>query len=179
MVGWDNNIFKVQLVSYTDQVMNMLVCRIEYGAEMYVSFVYGENNSRARIELWKVLSNHKVVGNYPWLMLGDFSVILNLSEHSNIKKVNTDGTQDFRDCVKDIGMEDIKMNGLFYTWIQKMKNPELGIRKKLDRAMGNGELMRKYPSSQASFLPYGISNHCPILCLMRMEILLVRNLLGV
>lgn len=69
----------------------MLVSRIVDGAEMYVSFVYGENNSRARMELWKVLSNHKVVvGNYPWLMPRDFNVILNFSEHSNIRKVNTD-----------------------------------------------------------------------------------------
>ncbi|GJY90171.1 zf-CCHC domain-containing protein [Tanacetum coccineum] len=42
-----------------------------------------------------------------------------------------------------------------------MRNPELGILKKLDRVMGNSQFISVYPASYANFMPYLSSNHCP------------------
>nr|GEW51521.1 hypothetical protein [Tanacetum cinerariifolium] len=76
-------------------------------------------------------------------------------------KSRSEGTQDFRECVDCLGVADINMNGLFYTWIQKMKNPELGVLKKLDKIMGNSQFISSYPASYAAFMPYLSSDHCP------------------
>ncbi|GKB81287.1 RNA-directed DNA polymerase, eukaryota, reverse transcriptase zinc-binding domain protein [Tanacetum coccineum] len=54
------------------------------------------------------------------------------------------GVQDFKDCVESLDMEDISMTGTFFIWIQKMKNPNLGILKKLDRIMGNCHFLEEF-----------------------------------
>lgn len=85
--------------------MHLEVRKVVDNEALYVYIIYGENNTRDRLKLWKELSDYKnVVGRQPWMMLGDFNVILNFSDHSNIKKVILDGIQEFRDCVEDIGM---------------------------------------------------------------------------
>lgn len=53
-----------------------------------------------------------------WVLLGDFNVILEICENSSVLNVNGKGMEDFRDCVDNLGIEDISMCGMFYTWIQ-------------------------------------------------------------
>ncbi|GJS51922.1 RNA-directed DNA polymerase, eukaryota, reverse transcriptase zinc-binding domain protein [Tanacetum coccineum] len=73
----------------------------------------------------------------------------------------SEGTQDFRECVDCLGVADINMNGLFYTLIQKMKNPKSGVLKKPDRIIGNSQFISSYPTSFVVFMPYLSSDHCP------------------
>ncbi|GJY87332.1 RNA-directed DNA polymerase, eukaryota, reverse transcriptase zinc-binding domain protein [Tanacetum coccineum] len=47
--------------------------------------------------------------------------------------------------------------------IKKRKDPNLGILKKLDRIMGNGDFMPVFDRSYANFLPYMTSDHCPVI----------------
>ena len=80
-------------------------------------------------------------GDYPWVILGDFNVCL-YAEESTMPGINRDfGITEFRGCVEAYNMEDIPMEGIFYTWIQKRNNPECGIMKKLDKIMGNYHFM--------------------------------------
>ncbi|GJX40547.1 hypothetical protein Tco_0255537, partial [Tanacetum coccineum] len=71
------------------------------------------------------------------------------------------GIKDFRDCIDSLELEDINMTWLFYTWLQKMRNPELGVLKKLDRIMGNAHFLNEYPNSFAVFMPYLTSDQPP------------------
>ncbi|GKA46099.1 RNA-directed DNA polymerase, eukaryota, reverse transcriptase zinc-binding domain protein [Tanacetum coccineum] len=141
--------------------------QIQDNKRMYVSVVYGENVPKARINLWKNLLEHKVVvGDSPWVMLGDFNIILKIIEHSNGVNTRGDGLQDFVECVEDLEMEDLNMYGMFYTWIQRMRNPEFRILKKLDKIMGNSHFIANFPASFANFMPYLSSNHYPaVLCM--------------
>nr|GEY76397.1 hypothetical protein [Tanacetum cinerariifolium] len=84
----------------------------------------------------KNLMEHKIgVGNESWVLLGDFNIILNINENINDVNVRCEGMKEFRECVENIEVEDIIICGLFYTWIQRMRNPKLEILKKLDRVM--------------------------------------------
>ncbi|GKA88883.1 RNA-directed DNA polymerase, eukaryota, reverse transcriptase zinc-binding domain protein [Tanacetum coccineum] len=76
------------------------------------------------------------------------------------------GMKEFVECIEDLEMEDINMSGMFYTWIQRMRNPELDILKKLDRIMGNSHFIAEFPASYANFMPYLSSDHClAVLCM--------------
>lgn len=48
-----------------------------------------------------------------------------------------------------------------YAWIQKRLDPESGILKKLDRALGNNNFISSFDSCFAEFLPFVTSDHCP------------------
>ena len=94
--------------------------------------------------------------------LGDFNVALNISDCSDVTAAKDIDMEDFRNCVDSLELEDIASKGMFYTWIQKRIDPESGILKKLDRALGNVSFISCYDSCFAEFLPYLSSDHCPV-----------------
>ncbi|GJV26153.1 reverse transcriptase domain-containing protein [Tanacetum coccineum] len=142
-VGWDDNVASAQLLSQNGQVMHFLIQWLKDCTQMYVSVVYPENSPRARLTLWKDLLDYKI------------------NEHTNGVNIRTDGMKEFIECVKELEMEDISMCGMFYTWIQRMRNLELIILKKLDRIMGNSYFIASFPTSFANFMSYLSSDHCP------------------
>ncbi|GJZ52720.1 RNA-directed DNA polymerase, eukaryota, reverse transcriptase zinc-binding domain protein [Tanacetum coccineum] len=161
-VGWDPAVFRPMLISQTSQVMHFLVKRNMDNKDIYVSFVYGEINAMGRRELWKTLKDfNNIAGNFPWVLLGDFNVILSYNENSRGIRINNMGVYEFRDCAEFLNIEDVKITGLFFTWIQKRRDPNNGILKKLDRVMGNGKFVDAYVNAFANFLPFGVSDHSP------------------
>ncbi|GJZ78963.1 putative RNA-directed DNA polymerase [Tanacetum coccineum] len=137
------------------------VCDEVFGAWDWVSNTADSLTTRARLKLWDNLVDHKeLAGNDPWVLLGDFNVILRVNENSSGLAVRDNGMKEFRGCVERLEIEDINMNGFSYTWIQKRKCHESGILKKLDRVICNSHFVTSYPSSFATFLPYISSDHC-------------------
>ncbi|GKC63994.1 RNA-directed DNA polymerase, eukaryota, reverse transcriptase zinc-binding domain protein, partial [Tanacetum coccineum] len=142
----------VLLAAY--QVMHFKVKLIQDKRCFLVSFIYGENEPRDRLKLWDNLSDHKdLVNNRPWTLLGDFNVIMNAYEHSKGVADIYKGIHEFRNCMENLDMEELAMNGLFLTWVQKMKDPEKGILKKLDRVMGNSSFFELFGHVMQLFCP--------------------------
>ncbi|GJV66513.1 RNA-directed DNA polymerase, eukaryota, reverse transcriptase zinc-binding domain protein [Tanacetum coccineum] len=162
MVGWDRNIVGANLISQTDQVMHFEVNFIHDHRKQFMSFVYAKNFERDRKPLWRNLSEHNMlVSNEPWVVLGDFNVIMNTDECSNSFNIVDRDMDVFRRVLHSLELEDIVSYGMFYTWIQKRRNPEAGMLKKLDRVLGNASFLSSYASCFAKFLPYMTSDHCP------------------
>ncbi|GJW04780.1 RNA-directed DNA polymerase, eukaryota, reverse transcriptase zinc-binding domain protein [Tanacetum coccineum] len=162
MVGWDRNIVGANLISQTDQVMHFEVNFSHDHRKQFMSFVYAKNFERDRKPLWRNLSEHNMlVSNEPWVVLGDFNVIMNTDECSNSFNIVDRDMDVFRRVLHSLELEDIVSYGMFYTWIQKRRNPEAGILKKLDRVLGNASFLSSYASCFAKFLPYMTSDHCP------------------
>lgn len=166
-VGWESEFVEATLLSSIGQVMHFEVKIFNDKRKFFVSFIYGDNDAKDRFKLWDSLIDHMAVtSSKPWVILGDFNVIMYANEHSNGVVDNNHGVKEFRKCMESLDMEDLVMNGFFFTWIQKRKDPESGILKKLDRVMGNSDFLDQFGASFASFLPYVTSDHCPaLLCI--------------
>nr|GEU96335.1 hypothetical protein [Tanacetum cinerariifolium] len=68
----------------SDQVMHFLVSTIVCATELYISFIYGENDPKDRLALWEILKvDNAFIGEAPWAMLGDFNITLYADECSN------------------------------------------------------------------------------------------------
>nr|GEV62785.1 ribonuclease H-like domain-containing protein [Tanacetum cinerariifolium] len=115
------------------------------------------------VSLCGIIETQALINNKPWVTLGDFNIILKINENSNGVNVRCEGMKEFVECIEDLEMEDINMCGMFYTWIQRMRNPKLGILKKLVRVMGNSKFISYFPTSFANFMPYLSSDHCPVI----------------
>ncbi|GJW33578.1 retrovirus-related pol polyprotein from transposon opus [Tanacetum coccineum] len=150
-----------------------ILCRIEDKKGkllVFCSIVYAANGGNERVELWKELSLYKrIVSDHPWCIMGDMNVTLDPNEHTGGSSMTKD-MQDFKDCVNSIEVEDIASSGLFYTWTKNLKKTKqgdnFGILKKLDRVMRNEAFVGEYPLAHAIFLPYLISDHCPMILVM-------------
>ncbi|GJV61916.1 RNA-directed DNA polymerase, eukaryota, reverse transcriptase zinc-binding domain protein [Tanacetum coccineum] len=122
-----------RMISQIDQVMHFEVTFLHNQVTLFVSFVYAENSKKGRKRLWKNLVDHKSL------------------------------TGDSPWTVKNLEIEDLNSYRMFYTWIEKRKDPNLGMLKSLDRLMGNGDFMNVFDRSYANFLPYMTSDHCPVI----------------
>nr|GFA07768.1 hypothetical protein [Tanacetum cinerariifolium] len=83
-------------------------------------------------------------------------------KNSNGVNVRCEGMKEFVECIEDLEMEDINMCGMFYTWIQRIRNPKLENLKKLDRVMGNSKFISYSPLALPT-MPYLSSDHCSVI----------------
>nr|GEW18412.1 hypothetical protein [Tanacetum cinerariifolium] len=136
-------------------------CRIILGWNKDVVDVMVVAQSDLVIHAKADLDKHKLVARgFPWVLMGDFNVALNIEDSHLRSSLMTSDMCDFKDCVKKIEVIDINSYGLHFTWNQKPKESN-GILKKLDRIMGNLDFVDKFPGAYALFQPYQISDHSP------------------
>nr|GEU60523.1 hypothetical protein [Tanacetum cinerariifolium] len=100
---WERDLLEVDMFVLSKKP---LIASIkEFFVTLFVSFVYAENFVKGRKRPWKNLVDHKSIA----------------------------GISDFKDCVKNLEIEDLNSYGKFYTWIEKRKDPNLVILKKLNK----------------------------------------------
>lgn len=84
LVCWTNEV-EIVPASMSSQMITCWVRIKRTGEIMLASFVYAFNHAHERTALWREMEDvaTRAVGNmYPWIVQGDFNVILSLSEHS-------------------------------------------------------------------------------------------------
>nr|GEY00044.1 hypothetical protein [Tanacetum cinerariifolium] len=139
-------------------------CEIVHEASnktIFCSFIYVGNKQIERRILWTELKVHKnVARGFPWILMGDFNVALNLEDTYSGSSSMTSAMCEFKDCITDMEVMDVTRSGIHYTWNQKPKGGG-GVLKKLDRIMANMEFIDTFPGAYAIFQPYRISDHSP------------------
>lgn len=73
---------------------------------------------------------------------------------------------EFRDCLLQTGIFDLRYHGLLNTWSNKQ--PEDPIAKKLDMLLANQNWITSYQNSFATFLPPDFSDHSP--CVLELSL---------
>ncbi|GJX96708.1 RNA-directed DNA polymerase, eukaryota, reverse transcriptase zinc-binding domain protein, partial [Tanacetum coccineum] len=81
---------------------------------------------------------------------------LNIDDHSEGISHKTQDMEEFQDCYNNL-----KIDGLHYTWTKSLLNPNSSVLKKIDRVMGNEEFFDVHIRAHVVFLLYGISDHSP------------------
>nr|GEV83963.1 RNA-directed DNA polymerase, eukaryota, reverse transcriptase zinc-binding domain protein [Tanacetum cinerariifolium] len=133
----------------------------------FESYDYNNSGSERRI-LWSEFEQQKyIVGNCTWLILEDFNVTIDISEHSAGGSYRTLDMQELKDTMNSIEMEDICSNGFHFTWTTSLKNPKCNTLKKLDRMLVNEEFMQNFPKAFGVFLPYIILDHSPVVLIIK------------
>ncbi|XP_071729409.1 uncharacterized protein [Rutidosis leptorrhynchoides] len=122
VVGWDENVVRVMVISTTRQSMLCLVEAVGMHTKIYCSVVYASNNIKERQKLWKELSVHKVIAkDCPWVIMGDFNVTRKIDEHSAGGSCLTDEMKEFVDCINEIEVDDIGSTGFNFTWTKSLR----------------------------------------------------------
>lgn len=155
-------------VNLLHQTRQTLTCEVAIPGNrpfIYIA-VYAGNTRTERCDMWVELLNvYQALSLHlsPWMLGGDFNEITHHSEHS-LREVNTVTPQmtEFIDCIRQIGVHDLRFQGPQYTWSNHQ--PEMPIAKKLDRQLVNSQFIAYYPNSTSYFLPsLTFSDHTPCL----------------
>ncbi|CAI9089387.1 OLC1v1023953C1 [Oldenlandia corymbosa var. corymbosa] len=96
-----------------------------------------------------------------WIAIGDFNNVMNSNERVGGNPVSLTEMQGMRRCVDLCELQDLKQQGLWFTW----SNKQVGGRRiysKIDRALVNGQWIIEFPHSYVTALVEGVSDHCPL-----------------
>ncbi|XP_074276943.1 uncharacterized protein LOC141600598 [Silene latifolia] len=143
-----------------DQLIHFKVHHHESCLNFHLSIVYGCNDPLDRHRLWSSLvaaSNAE-----PWLVLGDFNVVITSSEKlSNTPPVLPD-MLDFNDCLASCHLDDLTCTGVDMTWTNK-QDSVTRVWSKLDRMLANPSFISSFPNAFGHFQEPGLSDHSPVL----------------
>lgn len=160
VVAWDPLQYDVRIIINTNQVLHCVVKQIASGITFYCSFVYVANDHVMRRQLWHSLEVFKqIIGDSPWVTLGDFNVMLHSSEVVGGVVGSSPANSDFRVCVSKIEVMDLHYDGIQYTWSGSPHG--VGILKKIDRILVNLQFLSIFQGVKGNFLPRGTSDHSP------------------
>ncbi|GJV50024.1 RNA-directed DNA polymerase, eukaryota, reverse transcriptase zinc-binding domain protein [Tanacetum coccineum] len=127
MIGWNSGNVGLNVVHSSKQSVLCELATVLGNTRMFCSFVYAANGEKERRLLWEDLQIYKrIVGNIPWIMMGDMNVTLKPNEHSCGDSSLTSDMSEFNDCINSIEMEDITSSGLFYTWTKNLFKAKAG-----------------------------------------------------
>lgn len=115
----------------------------------FVTFIYAFNNVGERKMLWDHLLGYSTSITKPWLLIGNYNVVLNAEEKIKENGESPDTSSELEEFMQEASLVDLRAYGCRYTWTNSH------VHCKLDRALVN-------ESWQQSIF-YGISDHSPIL----------------
>ncbi|KAK7259799.1 hypothetical protein RIF29_25414 [Crotalaria pallida] len=108
--------------------------------DFHATFVYASNDSTTRKELWNYLVNLKRSIQGPWLVSVDFNCCLHPNDKLAGNQIDWEAVSDFRDCLSECALEDMRFSGNFITWDNKQMEDNR-IYSKLDRTLVNTSWM--------------------------------------
>ncbi|KAH0635528.1 hypothetical protein KY289_035443 [Solanum tuberosum] len=108
-------------------------------------------NALERLELSDEMEEVAEQSQKPWLIGGDFNVILNEEEKQGGLPFMQSEAIDFAQCINNCGLVELKYSGSNFTWWNG-RIEEHCIFKRLDRVMGNQTFINLFPSSEVHHL---------------------------
>lgn len=108
-----------------------------------------------------------VIGDSPWIQLGDFNVALRSSERMG--DFDSSAAGEFNQCLLDINMEELATRGSWFTWSNKRGGGGANM-SRIDRVLVNGDWLDMFPESEALAYVPGISDHCSLLVTVFKEV---------
>ncbi|KAL0319700.1 UNVERIFIED_CONTAM: hypothetical protein Sradi_5231500, partial [Sesamum radiatum] len=116
-IAWYNDNIDVVVLDVGSQ---FIYCRLIFRClheHVFVTVVYGANDVGVRRMLWQELGDlAQNIVDKPWLICGDFNVVLDMSEVCGAFGDIWQAMEEFKQCVTDTGLITLPMQGELFTW---------------------------------------------------------------
>ncbi|WMV18188.1 hypothetical protein MTR67_011573 [Solanum verrucosum] len=129
--------------------------------DFLISAVYARCNAMERLELWEELESIAENVRCPWVIGGDFNVILNEKEKLGGLEFTINEAIDFDSLISSNALSEVQFSGSKYTWWNG-RIEEACIFKRLDRILVNHEFLEVFPASEVQHLIRQGSDHAPL-----------------
>jgi len=156
-----NEQIQVGVVSDSDQQLSLQLTMAD-GRQFLVTVIYAKCSAAERLMLWDDL--YALYDNYsmPWLVGGDFNVILSEEEKIGGLPVYPQEYEDFSFCINSCELGDVSFVGSPFTWWNGRADSEC-IFKRLDRVVVNQSLQELMGRVDLQHLARTGSDHAPVL----------------
>lgn len=158
---WKSDDFQVNVLHASSQIMHLFITNNK-NQSWLTSLVYGSNCDRLRNLLWDQLSGIDCT-RFPWLLIGDFNVILSSGDKKGGKGFDDRlAIRAFNDFVFGQSLQDLGFTGPSFTWCNNRRG-RARILIRLDRAFGNSKFTDLFPNLVIKHLHRAASDHAPLL----------------
>ncbi|KAL0428297.1 UNVERIFIED_CONTAM: hypothetical protein Slati_3004500 [Sesamum latifolium] len=116
-VAWNEDELDVDILLVHAQLIHCKIFIRDSQKVVFVTVVYGDNEVVPRRELWQELSllPSSIVDD-PWLVLGDFNAVMDMSEVCGTSGDIRLAMEDFCACIINAGLVSLPMQGCSFTW---------------------------------------------------------------
>ncbi|KAG9130528.1 hypothetical protein Leryth_027147 [Lithospermum erythrorhizon] len=138
--------------------------------EFFLSAMYGFNHHNERLDLWRSLSEARMlIRGRPWILGGDFN-ITRFSDEAMGSPSDREAMNDFNLSIEEIEVDDLVCRGHKFTWCANWREQHRSILRKLDRVLGNEAWMRDFPTCEVYIESPSVSNHCRLKVMVNNQI---------
>ncbi|XP_075101658.1 uncharacterized protein LOC142177094 [Nicotiana tabacum] len=155
-------VVECELVKDTEKQVTVRVFHHDLGQHMMMTFVYAKCSAIERLDLWDHLYYLASDMELPWLVGGDFNVLLHEDEKIGGLPVHPPEYEDFAFCVNSCGLFEQGYKGSPFTWWNGRSNDEC-ISKRLYRIFVNLLFQNMLLTIEVEHLIRTGSDHAPLL----------------
>ena len=130
----------------------------------WVLVVYDSPNALKRAVLWSTLSDISKSIKGDWIMAGYFNSMLYTNEKKRDCPLRDSDCENFHSFMQDCGLLDLGFKGSLFMW--EWNN----IVERLDKCLSNLSWRLNNSKALVFHLPKLISNHCPILLVVKQSL---------
>jgi exonuclease III len=157
LLAWDKTQIDISNISLDSYAITGEV-RTRDDNRWWITTVYGPQTVEEKIAFLTELSERRTLCPGPWMVIGDFNMILYASEKNND---NLDRTMmaRFRSLVQELELKDLYMHGRRFTWSSEREVPTLT---RIDRALVSIDWDLQNPDAILQALSSLASDHAPL-----------------
>ncbi|KAJ8420785.1 hypothetical protein Cgig2_030493 [Carnegiea gigantea] len=123
----------------------------------HITFVYGRNQEHQRKPLWEELHQISLSISGAWCILGDFNSVLFKEDRYGHNEVEDHDIPELTHFMADCEVLEMPSSSEYFYWTNKT------IWSRIDRVFINSLWHEVFDYTIAKYLPYGLSDHTPIL----------------
>ncbi|XP_060210653.1 uncharacterized protein LOC132637604 [Lycium barbarum] len=149
------------VISESEQQVSLQLTHLSLNQSVLVSVVYAKFDREEREEFWESMVELANQHDLPWIIGGDFNVIVSDEEKQGGLPVSSNETLDFSNCIQSCGLIDVGFSGSKFTWWNG-RTEEDYIFKRLDRILVNQQVLDIMPSTTVTHMIRHGSDHAAL-----------------
>ncbi|XP_049364489.1 uncharacterized protein LOC125829284 [Solanum verrucosum] len=114
--GVENQYFDITVVKATEQQLTLCLKHHHQSQKWLITLVYAKCNAEDRLMLWEDIYQLSTDMDSPWLIGGDFNVVLNAEEKIGGLPIHDTDHEDFDICIHSCELAEIQFKGSPFTW---------------------------------------------------------------
>jgi hypothetical protein len=130
LLAWDSTVLSVTNIVLDSFSLTGHVKMLDQ-KNWWITVVYGPQEDADKIQFLQEVTERRSLCPGPWILLGDFNLILRASEKNN-ENLNRPMMNRFRHFVSNLELKELYMHGCLFTWSSEWENPMLS---RIDRAL--------------------------------------------
>ncbi|KAL0293543.1 UNVERIFIED_CONTAM: hypothetical protein Sradi_6930800 [Sesamum radiatum] len=162
-LAWCGDEVEVNILAVDKQFIHCDVTNKKEHTKCLITVLYGDNELTGRRELWQgILQLSRNITDEPWLVMGDFNVVIDDSEVSGYAADTRASMAEFLECITESELNHLPFTGAHFTW-HNCNDGGRSLWKRLDRMLVNEAWLVKWPQSKYVSANPRTSDHSPLI----------------